>query len=117
MPGGIFAVDRAFFFEIGAYDEGMTIWGGENLEMSFRVWMCGGSLEIIPCAIVGHIFRPIHPYSFPNDVDSHGINTVRMARVSTELAHPVLRLKFLVFDLLLFWPFICAFGCPERQLR
>lgn len=37
MAGGIFAMDKEFFFEIGAYDEGMKIWGCENLEMSFRV--------------------------------------------------------------------------------
>ncbi len=37
MPGGLFAADRKYFFEIGGYDPGMEIWGGENLELSFRV--------------------------------------------------------------------------------
>ena len=37
LAGGLFAMDREYFFEIGAYDPGMDIWGAENLEMSFRV--------------------------------------------------------------------------------
>ena len=37
MSGGIFAIDKEYFFEIGAYDPGMKVWGAENLELSFRV--------------------------------------------------------------------------------
>ncbi|KAL3124103.1 hypothetical protein niasHT_004692 [Heterodera trifolii] len=84
MAGGLLAADRNYFLEIGGYDPGMDIWGGENLEISFRVWMCGGSIEFVPCSHVGHIFRAGHPYNMTGpggNKDVHGTNSKRLAEV------------------------------------
>jgi hypothetical protein len=49
-------MDRAFFLELGGYDPGLLVWGGENFELSFKIWMCGGSIEWVPCSRIGEFF-------------------------------------------------------------
>ncbi|EDO45830.1 predicted protein, partial [Nematostella vectensis] len=79
MAGGLFAIDKSYFYEIGSYDTEMSFWGGENVEISFRIWMCGGSLEIIPCSKVGHVFRESQPYKIGEGAIDR--NNMRLAEV------------------------------------
>ncbi|NXE12939.1 GALT5 acetylgalactosaminyltransferase, partial [Lophotis ruficrista] len=73
MAGGLFSIDKKYFFELGTYDPGLDVWGGENMEISFK---------IVPCSRVGHIFRNDNPYSFPKDrVRTVERNLARVAEV------------------------------------
>ncbi|XP_077984164.1 polypeptide N-acetylgalactosaminyltransferase 10-like [Glandiceps talaboti] len=81
MAGGLFAVDRLYFIEIGGYDAGLEIWGGEQYDLSFKIWMCGGIMEDVPCSRVGHIYRKFSPYSFPGGPGSTNKNLMRVVEV------------------------------------
>jgi polypeptide N-acetylgalactosaminyltransferase len=51
-------MNRLSFLRMGALDDGMTDTGGENLELSWRLWMCGGAVATAVCSRVGHMFKP-----------------------------------------------------------
>ncbi|XP_062339372.1 probable polypeptide N-acetylgalactosaminyltransferase 8 [Osmerus eperlanus] len=77
---GILVADRIFFGEIGALDGGMKIYGGENVELGIRVWLCGGSIEVIPCSKIAHIERAHKPY-LPDLTITMKRNALRVAEV------------------------------------
>uniref|UniRef100_A0A8C0CCV6 Polypeptide N-acetylgalactosaminyltransferase n=1 Tax=Balaenoptera musculus TaxID=9771 RepID=A0A8C0CCV6_BALMU len=57
IAGGIFVIDKSWFNHLGKYGCPDGHLGGRGILLSFRVWMCGGSLEIVPCSRGGNTKR------------------------------------------------------------
>ncbi|XP_075938422.1 putative polypeptide N-acetylgalactosaminyltransferase 8 [Anarhichas minor] len=77
---GILVADRKYLGEIGVLDEGMKVYGGENVELGIRVWTCGGSIEVVPCSKIAHIERAHKPY-VPDLSQAMRRNALRVAEI------------------------------------
>ncbi len=61
---------------------GLDIWGGEQYELSFKIWQCHGQLLDAPCSRVGHIYRCKYvPFPNPGVGDFISRNYKRVAEV------------------------------------
>uniref|UniRef100_A0ABM5GP58 Polypeptide N-acetylgalactosaminyltransferase 15 n=1 Tax=Pogona vitticeps TaxID=103695 RepID=A0ABM5GP58_9SAUR len=78
VPGETVAVHRQHFQNIGGYNSDMTLRGAENLELSIKAWLCGGSVEILPCSRVGHVYHAGMPDNFLNE-EAVERNKIRIA--------------------------------------
>jgi len=61
-PGGFEAVKKEAFSRVGGFEKGFKIWGHEDVEFSFKCWLFGFGVYVIPGVIVQHVFRPRHTY-------------------------------------------------------
>ncbi|XP_038295164.1 probable polypeptide N-acetylgalactosaminyltransferase 8 isoform X6 [Canis lupus familiaris] len=77
---GILAANRIFLGEIGSLDGGMLVYGGENVELSLRVWQCGGRVEVLPCSRIAHLERNHKPYALDLSVALKR-NALRVAEI------------------------------------
>jgi len=57
MSGGLLAISRRWWNETGGYDSSMLGWGGENIDLSLRIWRCGGAIKAAKGSYVAHMYR------------------------------------------------------------
>jgi GT2 family glycosyltransferase len=84
LPGCFLAMRRETFLQTGGYDSGMLQLGGNDVELSFRMWSCGYEQRVVPDVEVGHLFRTSTPYPAQWTALLH--NRLRMAMVHFQAA-------------------------------
>lgn len=82
MTGGAYAMRKDHFFYLGAYDENLKIWNGENYELSLKLWLCSGGIIQVPCSRIIHLSKLHTSYRVsPDGTDFSSYNLKRVAEV------------------------------------
>jgi glycosyltransferase involved in cell wall biosynthesis len=62
LPGCVLAMRREVFTATGGFDPGMRQLGGNDNELSLRLWLLGYELLVVPTVQAGHLFRTRIPF-------------------------------------------------------
>lgn len=64
LLGAIMVISRDLFWHLQGYDDQLRVWGGEQYDINFKIWMCGGQILRVPCSQVGHNYKEggHHPF-------------------------------------------------------
>lgn len=68
MYGAAFAISAKYFWELQP-DSGLKIYGGDQLEMSLKINLCGGILYETPCSRIAHLYRRFPYRKHQNGID------------------------------------------------
>ncbi|XP_063722271.1 putative polypeptide N-acetylgalactosaminyltransferase 10 [Symsagittifera roscoffensis] len=81
--GGVFAIHADWWKKLKGFDPFLDIWSGEQFEMSFKTWMCGGEVIETPCSRVARVHRGSMnvPYSPRAAIERSMSNMPRVANV------------------------------------
>ena len=82
VTGGNLGISRAFFDDVGGYDETFTQWGGEDTEFGYRAFVQGGLLVPARDALCWHQGAG----AAPSDTESASLELQR-AKLSQLIAH------------------------------
>ena len=85
--GGIYVATKQFFYSLQGYDPGMHGFSSENLDFAFRAWLCSknGRNVVVPCSLVGHVYRMKSPAATLDIVTPEKINVNKKRCIETWL--------------------------------
>ncbi|HSG39802.1 MAG TPA: DUF6065 family protein [Thermoanaerobaculia bacterium] len=97
LGGGFMAMRQETLKRAGAFDEGMSQWGSEDLELCVRYWLLGYEVWAVPEVTVLHYFRKARPYGVQWHRLTHNALRVallhfspqRLARVTSALRNHI----------------------------